>query len=91
MNRLYVLINTHPGKAEEVVQSLQHKTGVLLADMVESPPDIILVVEAISNQLLAELTLSALAPVEDKIKELQLLPVHGKTIELATSLAYRMN
>ena len=91
MNRLYVLINVQSGTAEKVVESLQKKTGVLLADIVESPPDIILVVQANDNQKLAELTIDALAPVEDMIKELQLLPAQVSRFALATPLAYRMN
>ena len=91
MNRLYVLINVHSGTAERVVQSLQKRSGVLLADIVDNPPDIILVMQANNNQKLAELAMEALAPVEDMIKELQLLPALTRQYKLSTSLAYRNN
>jgi hypothetical protein len=92
MSRIYVLINTLPGRVDDVVRGLQDKAGVLMADAVEdAPPDIIMVVQASNNQKLAELTLDALLPVEEWIKELQVLPIQCAKYAVAASLAYRMN
>ena len=91
MNRLYVLINVKPGKVEEVAQIVQNKPGVLFADIIDSPPDIIMVVHASDKQKLAELTLNALTPAEHLIKEVQLLPAQDKKITLATALTFRRN
>ena len=93
MNRLYVLITVEDGTAETVARSLQNRPGVMLADVIENPPDIMLIVQANSNQRLAELTIGALEPVENLIKELKLLPTsrRQKQYAMATPLAGCLN
>ena len=91
MNRLYVLINVHPGKAEQVVRVLQNRTGVLFADILASPPDIIMVVQASDCKKLALHTLDALTPVENMIKELQLLPAIDKKFTNTSSFGFYRN
>jgi hypothetical protein len=92
VSRIYVLINTVPGRVDDVVRSIQNKAGVLMADVIEdTPPDIIMVVQGNSNEILAELTLNALLPVEEWIKELQLLTVKSAKYAVSTPLAYHMN
>lgn len=75
MSRVYVLINVKEGMVERVVEKLQKETGVLLADIIERPPDIIMVVQALNQERLTKLTIRALAPVENYIEGLQILPV----------------
>jgi hypothetical protein len=91
MMRVYVLLNVKSGTAEKVVRSLQNKSGVLLADIVERPPDIIMVVQAVSQERLLSLTVNALQSVETQIEGLQLLPERQKTLVLDTPLALRRN
>jgi len=91
MSRVYVLINVKSGMAEKVARSLQKKSGVLLADIVESPPDIIMVVQAINNEILTKLTIKALVSVENLIEGLQLLPTLDRVFAYETSLIYCQN
>jgi|WetSurMetagenome_2_1015567.scaffolds.fasta_scaffold76899_2 hypothetical protein len=91
MSRVYVLINVKSGTAEKVVQSLQNQSGVLLADIVERPPDIIMVVQAANQERLLKLTLNALLSVENQIDSLQLLSKLEDVYTLETPLVHRQN
>jgi hypothetical protein len=91
MSRVYVLINVKTGTAEKVVQSLQNQSGVLLADIVERPPDIIMVVQAVNQERLLKLTLNALLSVENQIDGLQLLSKLDDVYTLETPLVHRQN
>ncbi len=53
---------------------MRGKPGVVKADLLEGPPDVIVVVEASNRQELAELTMQVLASVETMTEHLQLLP-----------------
>jgi hypothetical protein len=85
--RAYLLMDIVDGKHGEVVQSLGSKPGVTMVDMLEGPPDILVVVEAETRQELAELTVDALSSVEEYTDNLQLLPGrHGPGVQvLATA------
>ena len=61
--KVYVLLRVKEGKA-----------GVRLLDVLEGPPDVIMMVQAHERRRLAELTVAALASVEDITEDLQLLP-----------------
>jgi hypothetical protein len=76
--KAYVLLNVVQEKQEQVVQALRGKSGVLMVDAVEGPPDVIIVVEARDRQKLAKLTIQALALVEAMTEELQLLPTRNR-------------
>jgi hypothetical protein len=71
--RAYVLLDIVDGKSEQVVRALRGSLGVAMADQLEGPPDVIVVVEASERQELAELTNKALASVEAMIEGVQLL------------------
>ncbi len=75
--RAYVLLDVRGEKAEHVAQTLRSRPGVAIADLLEGPPDVFLMVEAPSRQKLAELTVGALASVESMTEDLCLLPVHN--------------
>jgi putative ubiquitin-RnfH superfamily antitoxin RatB of RatAB toxin-antitoxin module len=47
-----------------------------MADPLEGPPDVIVVVEAPERQRLADLTVQALSSVETMIENVRLLPIH---------------
>jgi len=53
---------------------LRSKRGVLMADSLEGPPDLIMVVEASDKQKLAQLAINALATVETVTQGVQILP-----------------
>lgn len=72
--KAYILLDIVDGKSEQVARVLRGKRGVLMADSLESPPDIIMVVQASDRQKLAELTVQALASVETFTEGLRLLP-----------------
>jgi len=72
--RAYVLLDIADGKPERVAQVLRGKPGVVMADRLEGPPDVMVVLEASQRLRLAKLTVQALASVETVIKEVQLLP-----------------
>ncbi len=72
--RVYLLLNVVSGKSEEVVRNLSGKAGVVVADPLEGPPDVMMVVEASDRQKLAELSMQAFAFVEAMVEAVQLLP-----------------
>jgi hypothetical protein len=68
------MLRTVDGEAEQVARTLRVKPGVVMADLVEGPPDVIMVVEASERRELAELTNWALASVETMTEGVRLLP-----------------
>jgi hypothetical protein len=74
--RAYVLLRLVKGNPALVAQALRHKPGVLMADPLEGPPDVIVVIEAPERQKLADLTVRALSSVETMIENVRLLPIH---------------
>lgn len=74
--RAYILLRLAKGDPQRVAQSLRHELGVLMADPLEGPPDVIVVVEAPGRQELADLTVRALSSVENMIENVRLLPIH---------------
>ncbi len=73
-DRAYILLDILNGKAEQVAQSLKRNKGVVSVDVLEGPPDIIIILEASGRQKLAELTIQALASVESVTENMKLLP-----------------
>ena len=71
--RAYMLPDIADGKPGQVVRVLRDKPGVVMADLLEGPPDVIVVVEASERQKLAEFTIQALASVEAMTEDIQLL------------------
>ena len=74
--RAYVLLRLAKGNPDRVARALRRKPGVLMADPLEGPPDVIVVVEAPERQRLADLTVQALSSVETMIENVRLLPIH---------------
>ncbi len=73
--RVYVLLDVAQGERTEVVRTLRDRPGVIMADIVEGPPNVVMVVEARQRRRLAELTIEALTSIEGVTENLQLLPV----------------
>jgi len=76
--KAYVLLNVVHEKQDQVVRALRGKPGVLMVDVLEGPPDVVVVLGAKERQKLAKLTVQALASVEAMTEELQLLPTRGR-------------
>ncbi len=77
-DKVYVLLDIMDGKAEQVVQALQGSLGVVMADAVEGPPDVVIVMEAANREQLAKLTNHALLLVEPMTEYICLLPARKR-------------
>jgi len=75
-----VLIDVVDGKCEQVTQALRGRAGVITVDLLEGPPQVIMVVEALERQRLAKLTVQAISEVEMMTEDIQLLPAHDGLI-----------
>jgi hypothetical protein len=72
--RVYVLVDVAGGHQEEVACAMRRKPGVVMADVVESQPSVIMVIEARDRQKLAELAVRALAAIEMATDGMHLMP-----------------
>ena len=72
--RAYVLLDVVDGESQQVAQALRGRPGVVIADLLEGPPDVIMVIEASERHELATLTVQALASVETMVRGMRLLP-----------------
>lgn len=81
-NRVYILLNIVDGKAEQAAQVLQGKPGVIIVDvleslpvvMLENPPNVIVMIQTHERRRLAELTIQAVVAVETMTEHVCLLP-----------------
>ena len=76
--RVYLLIDATEGKAGQVAQVLRGHPRVNLVDLLEGPPDVIVMLQARSRLELAELTNQALVSVESMTEDLKVLPVQNR-------------
>ena len=76
--RVYVLLDIVDRKAEQVAQVLRESPGVVMADALEGPPDVIIVMEAPERQQLAQLTNQSLATEGTITEHVCLLPTRDK-------------
>jgi len=72
--RAYILLHVTKGKSDLVAQVLRAQNGVRVLDVLEGPPDLVLMMEASGRERLAELTIQALTSVEPMTEGLQVLP-----------------
>lgn len=84
--KAYILLDIREGKSVEAAEALQSMRGVVTADPLEGPPDVVVVVEASDRQELARLTNRALASVEALIEDLNLLPVQNDLSSAAVKI-----
>ena len=73
-DRAYILLHVTRGKSGLAARVLRGQDGVRVMDVLEGPPDLMLMIEAAGRQELAELTIQALASVEPMTEGLQVLP-----------------
>jgi len=72
--RAYLLLKIVQGKAEEAARLLRDAVGVVAVDVLEGPPDIIVLMEASGRSTLARLAVRVIASVEALTEDIQLLP-----------------
>ncbi|MBI2851581.1 MAG: hypothetical protein HYX84_00545 [Chloroflexi bacterium] len=72
--RVYVLLNTVDNCTDQVLETLRGRPGILMADRLEGPHDVMIVMEAPDRAKLAERMVRALAQVESMTEDLTLLP-----------------
>ncbi len=80
-DRVYILLDVVGGKADQAIEILRKSPGVVMADILEGPPDVIMVMEVPGRQKLAKLTIQALASVETVIENVRLLPARDRLNE----------
>ena len=68
--RAYILLEIREGKSVEAAEVLQSMRGMVIADLLEGPPGVVVVVEASDRQKPAKLTNRALASIEALIEGL---------------------
>jgi len=74
--KVYILFAVSEGKCGSVIQILQRKAGIVVAEQVEDPPNVVVtLIEASDRQKLAQLTECAVASVEKMTECYQSLPV----------------
>ena len=78
-DRVYILLDIVDGKAEHVAQVLRSSPGVVMADVLEGPPDVIIVMEVPKRRRLAKLAVEALAAVETITEHVRLLPARDRS------------
>ena len=84
-HRAYILLDIADGKSEEAARSLGGRPGVVRVDLLEGPPDLLVMCEASSRQMLARLAVEALAMVEQVTENVHLLPVRSQSGSTGTS------
>jgi hypothetical protein len=77
-DRVYILLDILNGKAEQATEILRESPGVVMADALEGPPNVIIIMEAPERQQLARLTIQTLASVETITEHVCLLPTRDK-------------
>jgi hypothetical protein len=75
--RAYILLDVVDDKSHWVAEVLRSRVGVVIAEPLEGPPDVMVVVEASDRQKLAELTIQILDSVEAVTRGLRLLPAQA--------------
>ena len=76
--RAYVLLQTVDGDVGRLAKILRSKPGVVIADVLEGPPDVIMVVEASGRQKLAGIITEVMASVDGMVESIDLLPAHDE-------------
>ena len=75
--RAYILIDAVEGKVPEMVAALRASPGIVMADHIDGPPDIIMIIEAEDRLKLARLTINALNSIENLTDDIQCFPINN--------------
>ena len=74
-SRAYVLLRTRGDDCQETVEIIRGMPGVVMADSIDGPADVIFAVQGSTPENLADLTIRVIARVEEMTDEVQLLPI----------------
>ena len=75
--RAYVLLDVMKGQAAHVARALKSEDGVRMVDVLETPPDVMMVVGAPGLPELVDLTIRALVCVEAYTEGIQIMSSQG--------------
>ncbi|MFC1957625.1 hypothetical protein ACFLX0_02290 [Chloroflexota bacterium] len=72
--KVYMLLSVSDGSSVQAIETLKGQTGVIIANILKGPPEIVLMIEASDKQQLAERTIRAMASVKSMTEYRRLLP-----------------
>jgi DNA-binding GntR family transcriptional regulator len=78
--KAYVLLRTRACDSAETAEIVRRQPGVVMADQIEGAADVIFAVQACDRESLASLMVRAIASVEDRTEDIQLLPTREPTL-----------
>jgi hypothetical protein len=78
VRRAYVLLRTDSKRRDLARDILERQPGVIAVDLVDGPPDIMVVLEAAESQRLASHLLQAMTSVQDFTDSVDLLPAMAR-------------
>ena len=77
--KVYLLLDLVNADSEQVARTLRSKPGVATVDVLEGPPDLLVVIEAPQRQKAAEYLMGLLDSVDGMIDNLHVMPVQDPT------------
>jgi len=78
--KAYILLDVIDGKSSQVASLLRGRPGVVMAEPLDGPPDVIMVLEAGGRLDLAKLAIQALNTVESYTNDVRCLPVSSAAV-----------
>lgn len=78
--KVYMLLDVAEEQHAYAVQALQNAEGVLAVDTLEGHPNMIVIIEAVDRQQLAELIMAILRSLEYVITDLRFLMTRGENL-----------
>jgi hypothetical protein len=77
--KVYVLLDLVHADSDQMAQVLRGKDGVALVEVLEGPPDLLMVIKAAERQKAAEYLMHILDSVDGMLENLRVLPVRKST------------
>ncbi|MDD5313169.1 MAG: Lrp/AsnC ligand binding domain-containing protein [Dehalococcoidia bacterium] len=75
--KAYVLIQTETGKADAVVKTLRGKPGILSADVVTGPHDVILIIQGVDTDAIAKIVVNQVQAVQGVHRTITYMALSG--------------
>ena len=77
-DKVYILLDVAQGRSAELARAIRNKPGVVMADTLEGPPDVVVVLESSERMKLANLMMQVLESVQTLVEGIHLLPVRDE-------------